>query len=246
MEATNVQSSKSTNEVPNLEEAHDENKEGGSKVEKDKRKKKAVDEPTSKNPEPRDEGSSVLTSVHFDVDACRQALARMIIMDELPFKFVEREGFRYFMSIVQPKLPIPGRISAARDCWSLYIIDNASSNDVAISYLKSRMEDWNTHPLKGEHMHARCCAHILNLVVQDGLKEWNSSISNIRNAVRYVRASPGHMDKFRICIKEARLQDKSIVQLDVSTRWNFTYLMLESVLKFQKTFKRLGGNVLNM
>ncbi|KAE8731066.1 hypothetical protein F3Y22_tig00002840pilonHSYRG00096 [Hibiscus syriacus] len=57
MEATNVQSSKSTNEVPNLEEAHDENKEGYSKVEKDKRKKKATDEPTSKNPEPKDEES---------------------------------------------------------------------------------------------------------------------------------------------------------------------------------------------
>ncbi|KAE8683985.1 hypothetical protein F3Y22_tig00111164pilonHSYRG00067 [Hibiscus syriacus] len=173
MEATNVQSSKSTNEVPNLEEAHDENKEGGSKVEKDKRKRKAADETTSTNPEPSDE------------------------------------------------------------------VDNASSNDVAISYLKSRMEDWNTYPLKGEHMHVRCCAHILNLVVQDGLKEWNSSISKIRNAIRYVRASPGHMDKFRRCIKEARLRDKSIVQLDVPTRWNSTYLMLESSLKFQKEFKRL-------
>ena len=27
-------------------------------------------------------------------------------------------------------------------------VDNASSNDVAISYLKNRMEDWNTHPLR--------------------------------------------------------------------------------------------------
>ncbi|KAE8727288.1 hypothetical protein F3Y22_tig00005566pilonHSYRG00018 [Hibiscus syriacus] len=294
MEATNVQSSKSTNEVPNLEEAHDENKEGALKLKRIKGKGKLQMNPhprilslvmkVTKNIvgildhglgiiflkiypvaqkvellviETRDShqktlsfqqlkkedgqgGSSVLTSIHFDVDACRQALARMIIVDELPFKFVEGEGFRYFMSIVQPKLPIPGRISAARDCWSLYIIDNASSNDVAISYLKSRMEDWNTHPLKGEHMHVRCCAHILNLVVQDGLKEWNSSISKIMNAVRYVRASPGRMDKFRRCIKEARLLDKSIVQLDVPTRWNSTYLMLESALKFQKAFKRLG------
>ncbi|KAE8663805.1 hypothetical protein F3Y22_tig00112888pilonHSYRG00060 [Hibiscus syriacus] len=174
MKATNVQSSKSTNEVPNFEEAHDENKEAGSKVEKDKRKRKAEDEPISKNPEARDE------------------------------------------------------------------VDNASSNDVAISYLKSRMEDWNTYPLKGEHMHVRCCAHILNLVVQDDLKEWNSSISKIRNAVRYVCESPGRMDKFRSCIKEARLQDKIIVQLDVPTRWNSTYLMLESALKCQKAFKRLG------
>ena len=83
-------------------------------------------------------------------------------------------------------------------------VDNASSNDLAICYLKSRMEDWNSHPLKGEHLHVRCCAHILNLVVNDGLKEMNESISKIRNAIRFVHASPGHMDRFRNVIKEAR------------------------------------------
>ena len=258
---------------------------------------------------------SILSSVHFDVEACRATLARMIIVDELPFKFVEGEGFLHFMSIVQPKLPIPGRITTARDCWSIYTnekhklksvfknsnqsvqnmsyfcltthfidenwmlhkiilnffqvknhkgetigrkiekcleswiigrvftitVDNASSNDVAISYLKNRMENWNTHPLKGEHMHVRCCAHILNLVVNDGLKEYHPSISSrIRNAVRYVRASPSRMERFKICISEARILDKSTMQLDVPTRWNSTYIMLESALKFQKAFKRLG------
>ena len=119
-------------------------------------------------------------------------------------------------------------------------VDNASSNDVAISYLKSRMEDWNSHPLKGEYLHVRCCAHILNLVVNDGLKDMHDSISKIRNAVRYVRASPGRMDRFKSMIKEARIQEKCTVQLDVPTRWNSTFLMLESALKFQKAFKRLG------
>ncbi|CAL5206895.1 unnamed protein product [Lathyrus oleraceus] len=45
---------------------------------------------------------------------------------------------------------------------------------------------------------------------------------------------------FKTCIKEARLQEKPIVQLDVSTRWNSTCIMLESALKFQKAFKRLS------
>ena len=275
----------------------------------------------------KEEGKGIGSALHamsFDADACRQALARMVIVDELPFKFVEGEGFRYFMSVVQPKFPIPGRVTIARDCWNLYIneknklksifsqpnqtvclttdcwtsvqnlnylcltahfidhdwklqkriinfcliknhkgetigrkiekcllgwgisrvftmtVDNASSNDVAISYLKSRMEDWNSHPLKGEYLHVRCCAHILNLVVNDGLKDMHDSISKIRNAVRYVRASPGRMDRFKSMIKEARIQEKCTVQLDVPTRWNSTFLMLESALKFQKAFKRLG------
>ena len=57
-------------------------------------------------------GSS-LSAVSFDVDRCRQALARMIIVDELPFSHVEGEGFR--------KFPIPGRLTVARDCWKLYL-----------------------------------------------------------------------------------------------------------------------------
>ncbi|XP_072054326.1 zinc finger BED domain-containing protein RICESLEEPER 2-like [Arachis hypogaea] len=245
-------------------------------------------------------GSS-LSTVSFDVDRCRQALARMIIVDELPFSHVEGEGFRYYTSCLQPKFPIPGRLTVARDCWKLYLnekiklksvfsqpnqniclttdcwssvqnlnylcltahyidanwklqkrimnfcaiknhkgetirrkiercllswgisrvfsitVDNASSNDVALSYLKNRMEDWNSHLLRGEFLHVRCCAHILNLVVNDGLREMHESILKIRNAVRHVRASPGRTE-----------------------RWNSAFLMLESALKFQKAFKRLG------
>ena len=121
-------------------------------------------------------------------------------------------------------------------------VDNASANDVAVSYLKGRMEDWNAHPMKGEYLHVRCCAHILNLVVNDGLnsKDLHASINKIRNDVRFVRASPGRLDRFKNVIKECRIQDNSTVELDVSTRWNSTYLMHVSALKFQKAFKRLG------
>jgi len=44
----------------------------------------------------------------------------MIIVDELPFKFLEGEEFHYFVSVVQPRFPIPSRISAARDCWDIF------------------------------------------------------------------------------------------------------------------------------
>ena len=66
------------------------------------------------------ENRNALVGIHFDVELCRQALARMIIVDELPFSFVENEGFRHFMSVTQPRFPLPGRISIARDCLSLY------------------------------------------------------------------------------------------------------------------------------
>lgn len=46
--------------------------------------------------------SSNLVSWSFNQEAARIAFAKMLIMDELPFKFIEREGFRQFMNIVQP------------------------------------------------------------------------------------------------------------------------------------------------
>lgn len=59
-------------------------------------------------------------------------------------------------------------------------VDNASSNYVALNKLKSKMVNWDTSILRAEHLHVRCVAHILNLVVQDGLAEYNSSISKVR------------------------------------------------------------------
>ncbi|KAE8661017.1 hypothetical protein F3Y22_tig00116943pilonHSYRG00016 [Hibiscus syriacus] len=78
MEATNLHSSKSTNEVPNLEEAHDENKEGGSKVEKDKRKRKVADEHTSKNPEAKDEASCNWCAKSHACDSHKNGTSNMI------------------------------------------------------------------------------------------------------------------------------------------------------------------------
>jgi hypothetical protein len=39
-------------------------------------------------------------------------------------------------------------------------------------------------------MQVRCCAHILNLIVSDGLKEIDESIVKVRSAVKYVKSSP--------------------------------------------------------
>lgn len=69
------------------------------------------------------DGEVSLSSWKFDQDACRKVLARMIIMDELPFKFVEGDGFKLFMAIACPKFRIPSRWTVARDCVELYRIE---------------------------------------------------------------------------------------------------------------------------
>ena len=48
-------------------------------------------------------------------------------------------------------------------------VDNVNSNDLAIAYLKHQFS-WRCRVLNNELLHVCCSAHILNLVVQDGLK----------------------------------------------------------------------------
>ncbi|CAA2954378.1 zinc finger BED domain-containing RICESLEEPER 2-like [Olea europaea subsp. europaea] len=104
-------------------------------------------------------------------------------------------------------------------------VGNASSNDVAISKLKESFQE-TKHGLilDGEMLHMRCCAHILNLIVCDGLKEISSSISSIRNVVRFTRSSPARLKRFRESCKEVNIESRALLCLDVTTRWNSTYL----------------------
>ena len=129
--------------------------------------------------------------------------------------------------------------------WGIYkvftiTVDNASSNDVGVSYLKTRLASWKGSVLGGDFLHMRCCAHILSLIVKEGLKEMDDSIFRIRSAVKYVRSSPARLQRFKACVEKEKIASKSHLVLDVETRWNSTYLMLEAALKFQKAFELLA------
>ncbi|KAI8550983.1 hypothetical protein RHMOL_Rhmol06G0149200 [Rhododendron molle] len=65
-------------------------------------------------------------------------------------------------------------------------VDNATANDVAVSYLKEKLSKKSgALILAGEFLHMRCCAHIINLIVRDGLGEIKQSISRIRDVVKW-------------------------------------------------------------
>lgn len=74
--------------------------------------------------------------------------------------------------------------------------------------------------------HARCYAHTLQLVVNDGLRECSSNlksvIGKVSNVVKHVRKSVNASD---ILEEENRLQTATV------TRWNSQLIMIRSVLK---------------
>ena len=58
-------------------------------------------------------------------------------------------------------------------------LDNACANNVVVQILKTRLQIQNSLLCKGEYFHVRCCAHILNLIVQEGLKVAGDAIEKI-------------------------------------------------------------------
>nr|GEW99844.1 retrovirus-related Pol polyprotein from transposon TNT 1-94 [Tanacetum cinerariifolium] len=123
-------------------------------------------------------------------------------------------------------------------CVFTVTVDNASSNDGAIRKLRTLLKGPNAI-LDCKYLHLRCCAYIINLVVGDGLEEQNSSICKIRRAVKYLISSSGRQESFENGVQFEKVDCKRKPCLDVDTRWNFTFLMLETAVKFEKVFDRL-------
>ncbi|KAF3782511.1 putative AC transposase [Nymphaea thermarum] len=110
-------------------------------------------------------------------------------------------------------------------------VDNASSNDVLVRTLKEILEKSGVSLYQGgKFFHVRCCAHILNLMVQDGLSTIRDELGKIREAVKYIKCSPSRLHNFEVIVDEFEMHGKKKLVLDVSTRWNSTYLMLEIAL----------------
>ncbi|KAH9768374.1 putative AC transposase [Citrus sinensis] len=118
-------------------------------------------------------------------------------------------------------------------------VDNASSNDVCVVMLKSQLRLRNALVCDRDFFHIRCCAHIINLIVQYGLKEIEKEIEKACESVKYVKGSQVRKRKFLECVKQVSLDDKKGLRQDVPTRWNSTFLMLDSVLYYKNAFRHL-------
>jgi len=66
-------------------------------------------------------GEARLKSWVLNSHVARASIAKMIIIDELPFRFVENMEFRLMMSVCCPALNMPSCITIARDIYHLYV-----------------------------------------------------------------------------------------------------------------------------
>ncbi|XP_073273203.1 zinc finger BED domain-containing protein RICESLEEPER 2-like [Primulina huaijiensis] len=119
-------------------------------------------------------------------------------------------------------------------------VDNGSSNDTTVKELSKQFSKWGTNFMDGSHLYVRCVAHIINLIVQDGLKEVGDSVKRVRQALRYIRQTPARMKRFKDCCEIEKIESNKSLCLNVPTRWNSTYLMLNTAQEFENAFVRYG------
>lgn len=118
-------------------------------------------------------------------------------------------------------------------------LDNASANEVAVKDLIVELKKHSQLVCDGLFFHVRCANHILNLVVKDGMRVITCATEKVRAFVIAVKGSTVQWEEFLKCATECGLDTKPSLSLDVSTRWNSTYLMLRDALYYKAAFERL-------
>ncbi|XP_042952169.1 zinc finger BED domain-containing protein RICESLEEPER 2-like [Carya illinoinensis] len=194
-------------------------------------------------------GSISVSTPKFETEQYRELLIASIVKHELPFRFVEYSGKRVlnfsFMPSPHNGISLSEKIYNLLCDWGIqhkiFVLtsDNASSNDVSVELLRTQLNIKKALLCDDEFFHFRCCAHILNLIVQDGLKEIDSAIQKVRESIKYVKGSQSRKVKFLDSTKQMSLDSKKGLRQSVPTRWNSTFLMLENAIFYRRAFSHL-------
>jgi serine/threonine-protein kinase RIO1 len=108
---------------------------------------------------------------------------------------------------------------------STLTLDNCKTNDKVIPDLVKKIGK-SKLMLEGELLHKCCAAHIINLIVKDGLEVIKGSIAKIRESVAYWTTTPKRVEKFEEIAQNIKVKVVHKLGLNCKTRWNSTYKML--------------------
>ncbi|XP_051200451.1 zinc finger BED domain-containing protein RICESLEEPER 2-like [Lolium perenne] len=118
--------------------------------------------------------------------------------------------------------------------------NNTSACEELIKYHKYELL------LEGQHLHVRCCAHILNILVQDGMKIIHGAIDKIRELLKHVDSSPARLQDFNTIASRMGLSTKNGIYLDVPNRWNSTWKMLVEAQRYKSVLNSYASQKLEI
>ncbi|CAN0846185.1 Putative AC transposase [Linum grandiflorum] len=121
---------------------------------------------------------------------------------------------------------------------STITVDHCTTNDSMINLVKQKLVLSNLIR-DGTLLHMRCSAHILNLIVKDGLDVLKDGIENIRESVGFWTCTLRRVEYFHENAQQLKLTVSTKLVLDCPTRWNSTYDMLSAAIPYKDVFSRL-------
>ncbi len=89
--------------------------------------------------------------------------------------------------------------------------------------------------------HFPCFGHILNLSINDGIKDISEILSNLRNLGRVIKSSSKKQQTFEETAKALKL-NPLVLKRDTYIRWNSTYEMIERGLKMKRVIQFMSEN----
>ncbi|KAL4351171.1 hypothetical protein GQ457_06G016050 [Hibiscus cannabinus] len=206
------------------------------------------------------ERETTFSTWKFDEDAIRKALIHMIIVDELPFRIVEGEGFKLFLSKACPRFHLPSRFTVRKDCLDLF---NSMKNLMKNSFGQDTNEEWMLQkriikfcPIpahRGEN---------IGQALEKCIRDWgieriftitvdNASANTV--GVEYLRKKLNHRN---VCVANGKYMHTrcvahainlivqegvkhasvSVDRVRAAVRWNSTYMMLKVAAKYERAF----------
>jgi hypothetical protein len=86
--------------------------------------------------------------------------------------------------------------------------------------------------------HYRCVAHILNIAAQQGINALSNEITKVRQLMSKIRSSVNLCDDLRALCAMKELEYLN-PEIDVVTRWNSTFYMLQKLIRMDSALKLL-------
>jgi hypothetical protein len=123
--------------------------------------------------------------------------------------------------------------------FTITLDNDCSSHDIYSANLRDHLSNKNNLMLKGQLFVVRCYAHVLNVVAQDVIASIHGVVYNIRESIKFIKASPAREEKFAEIALQLEIPSTKTLCLDVTTQWNTTYLMLLAALDYMQAFTTL-------
>jgi hypothetical protein len=121
--------------------------------------------------------------------------------------------------------------------WSV-TLDNAACNGTFVDELDTIARQDRSMVFRKVYGHIRCMAHVMNLAVQDAVQTIGAIVVPLRDLVKTIKNSHQYrLDLEQACVK---LGMKPLgVLLDVATRWNSTFTMIERAICLREALNKV-------